>query len=100
MAKENVFEREIHTKEELQAVINEETGRDDVIIEEYALVEDPRVHPATNEKFSLWGATAKLTVAGVEWDAVKEPVYETVARASLAIVAYIETICCKTKINK
>lgn len=94
MINADVLTREIHTKSELQNVINEETGRTDVVINEYALIEDTHTHPVTNKEFSLWRARANVTVAGVDWSVEKDGGYISVADASNAIVAYIENICC------
>ena len=95
MAKENILEREIHTTEELQAVINEETGRNDIIVDAYSLIDDPHTHPATGERYSLWGARAQVTIGSRIWPIDKDNSYLTIAEASNAVVAYIETICAK-----
>lgn len=98
MAKVDVLEREIHTKAELQQVLIDE-GYANVRVDEYALIEDPHTHPTTGERYSLWGARAQVTVTkdGVDkiWSVNKDNSYETIARASNAVVAYIEMVCCK-----
>lgn len=95
MAKENIFEREIHTAEELQKVLRAETGRTDINVDDYALIQDPHTHPATGEKYYLWGARAQVTIGNKIWPVNKDRSYATVADASNAVVAYVETVCCK-----
>lgn len=94
MAK-NIFEREIRTAEELQEVLRDETGRGDIFVDAYALIDDPHTHPATGERYSLWGARAQVTIGDRVWPVDKDNAYLTVAEASNAVVAYVETICCK-----
>lgn len=97
MAKD-IFEREIHTKAELQEVLVSE-GYNNVVVDEYALIEDPHTHPTTGKRYSLWGARAQVTVTnnGIDkiWPVNKDNSYESIARASNAVVSYIEMICCK-----
>lgn len=91
----SILDREIRTAEELQKVINEETGRNDITVDAYALIEDPHTHPATGERYSLWGARAQVTIGDRIWPVDKDRSYLTIAEASTAVVAYIETVCCK-----
>ena len=95
MAKENIFEREINSKEELQEILRKETGRTDITVDDYALIQDPHTHPATGERYYLYGARAQVTVGNKIWHVDKDRSYPTIADASNAVVADVETVCCK-----
>ena len=94
----DIFEREIHTAAELQEVLISE-GYSNVKVDEYTLIPKPHTHPTTGEEFNLWSANAQVAVTkdGVSkiWTVEKNDHYITVADVSNAVVAYIETICCR-----